>query len=90
MSRMLNANNRPARPWRVIAAEAFRESDPSACLRLIEGLNRAIAQQGLESGASTTKTAGSKALLSIARSALTSIPRSVFSSAMTASVITPM
>jgi hypothetical protein len=51
-TRMFNINSKPARPWRVVAAEVFRESDPSACLRLVEELNRAIAQQGLESGAS--------------------------------------
>jgi len=49
---MLNANSKPARPWRDIAAEVSIESDPGACLRLVEELNRAIAQQGLESDAS--------------------------------------
>ena len=46
---MLNANSKPVRPWRFIADEITRTSDPSVCLRLVEELNRALAKQGLES-----------------------------------------
>jgi hypothetical protein len=40
----MNAN----RSWRVIATEVIIENDPIRLLKLIEELNRAMAEQGIE------------------------------------------
>jgi predicted P-loop ATPase/GTPase len=40
-----NANFFPARPWRVIAQELARETNPRRVIELSEELNRALAEQ---------------------------------------------
>lgn len=37
----------PARPWRIVAAEAAQEMDSQRLLSLLEELNQALEQQGL-------------------------------------------
>jgi hypothetical protein len=45
----MHANRKPTRPWPVIAAEVKAESDPTILLKLVEELNRAMAEQGIGS-----------------------------------------
>ena len=45
----MHANRNPTRPWLVIAAEVKVESDPKILLKLVEELNRAMAEQGIGS-----------------------------------------
>jgi len=45
----MHANRKPTRPWPVIAAEVKAESDPTVLLKLVEELNRAMAEQGVGS-----------------------------------------
>jgi hypothetical protein len=46
---MMYAASKASRPWRVIADEVKLENDPAPLLKLVEELNRAMAEQGLES-----------------------------------------
>jgi hypothetical protein len=45
----MHANRKPTRPWPVIAAEVKAASDPTILLKLVEELNRAMAEQGIGS-----------------------------------------
>jgi hypothetical protein len=45
----MHANRKPTRPWPVIAAEIKAENDSTILLKLVEELNRAMAEQGIGS-----------------------------------------
>lgn len=44
------ATHKPSRSWSIIAAEVKAESDPTVLLKLVEELNRAMAEQGVGKG----------------------------------------
>ena len=52
----MHANRKPTRPWPVIAAEVKAASDPTILLKLVEELNRAIAEQGIAVPSMSRKT----------------------------------
>jgi hypothetical protein len=43
----LQQQQKTARPWRLVAAEASQEMDSQHLLTLLEELNRALEQQGM-------------------------------------------
>lgn len=42
------APRKPLRPWRIIAEEASHECDPARMIVLIQELNQALQEQGLD------------------------------------------
>jgi len=44
---MTDASQPPSRPWTVIATEVSQEKDTTKLLKLVEELNRALAEQGM-------------------------------------------
>jgi hypothetical protein len=44
---MMYATRKPCRSWLIIAAEVKAETDPTILLKLVEELNRAMAQQSV-------------------------------------------
>jgi len=44
---MRDASQLPSRPWTEIASEVSQEKDTTKLLKLVEELNRALAEQGI-------------------------------------------
>jgi hypothetical protein len=53
---MLDSTSQTSRPWRTIADEVSREQDPAKLSMLVEELNRALDEQGLDGKPKPTGT----------------------------------
>ena len=60
------ATRKPSRSWSLIAAEMKAETDTTIVLKLVEELNRAMAEQGIERANSVSEKNSASILSKIA------------------------